>query len=273
MSQSSKLFAISMLAVAVTACARLSRVEVSPHQVSLTSAGQVETLKVKGLDQSGNPMQKVTFVFESADPAIASVDSDGRVTAVSSGATRITVTAADKHESVDVDVRIPARIEVTPPSVSLTAVGATADLSAKVLDHAGRALEGVQPVFTVDNAAVATVSGRTVTAVGAGAATVRASVGTVAGTVEVKVEPPAVAAVELSNPSVTLKVGAESMVQASFKDATGAEIAGVTGAWTSRDIAVATVDNGKIVAVAPGKTEVTVSVGERTAVVKVVVKK
>ena len=274
MSQSLKLFVLSALAVVSAACARLDRIEVDPRQLTLSEAGKVEALKVQGLDQSGNPMQKVVFAFESANPAVATVDATGHVTAVSSGTTEVKVTAADKTASVAVDVRIPARIELTPAAVSLNAVGATAELSAKVLDHAGRVLEGVQPLFTVDNAAVATIAGNKVTAVGAGTATVRASVGAVAGAAEVKVEPPAVVRVEVSPATLNLKVGAESIATAAFKDANEGEVAGVKAAWTTSDAAIVTVDEmGKITAVAPGKATVTVTGGDRSAEVKVVVKK
>ena len=96
-----------------------------------------------------------------------------------------------------------ASITVLPEAVSLTALGGTLQLHARVLDANGQTLEAVRVEWTSDATAIATVD-RTglVTATGNGTATVTAATGTVSGWATVSVYD-AVAAVAQDRAALT----------------------------------------------------------------------
>ncbi len=85
---------------------------------------------------------------------------------------------------------VPASIEVSPPSATLPWFDETVQLTATVLDTAGRTLPGVTVAWTSEDALVATVDATgLVTAVAAGVTFVRAGTGSVEGSATVTVAP------------------------------------------------------------------------------------
>ncbi|MBR2406358.1 MAG: Ig-like domain-containing protein [Clostridia bacterium] len=122
-------------------------------------------------------------------------------------------------------------------------------------------------VWTSSNEAVATVANGVVTAVAPGTATITATAGTLTATCAVTV-PLAANGMSASHASLHLAPGTVKTVTA-VADPVGADLGTLT--WTSNNEAVATVDGGKITAVAAGEATITVSNGtlSATTVVKV----
>lgn len=92
-------------------------------------------------DKKGNLMSLVPTSWVSDNPAIATVDSTGLVTAVAEGSCGITALLdALVSNVVAVTVAaaapVPASITLSPPSLSLT-VGQTQQLTAVIADAAG----------------------------------------------------------------------------------------------------------------------------------------
>ena len=77
--------------------------------------------------------------------------------------------------------------------------------------------------------------------------------------------PPAVATVELSHQSATLKVGDILTITAVAKDASGQALTGRTATWSSSNPSVASVSGGAVSGLAPGVAEITVSIEGKTA--------
>ncbi|MYJ91384.1 MAG: Ig-like domain-containing protein, partial [Gemmatimonadetes bacterium] len=83
---------------------------------------------------------------------------------------------------------VPTRIEVTPSSVSLNAIGQTLQLTAQVFDQNNAVMSGATIEWSSSNEAVATVSGQgLVTAVANGSATITARSGSASTSVPVTV--------------------------------------------------------------------------------------
>lgn len=150
------------------------------------------------------------------------------------------------------------KVVITPSNDSI-AIGATVTLSAKVVNAQGQVVNGATVFWNTSNANVATVSSNgTVTGVDTGSVQIAASANGVSGIAEISVLPRPVAAVSVSPPTVTLKVGGTVHLVALLTDADGNPLTGRVVTWSSSDPTVATVDNtGLVTAVAVGPATIT----------------
>jgi hypothetical protein len=120
-----------------------------------------------------------TVRWQSSDPLIATVDSAGRVTAITGGSVTITGTAAVDQSQTAVVVTVRARLATTidakPDVDSLSPLGTRA-LSAVVRDQNGNVLATAAVAWRSLTPALATVTPQgVVTAVAAGTATIEAA--------------------------------------------------------------------------------------------------
>ena len=157
----------------------------------------------------------------------------------------------------------PTTATVTPGTVQLTALGATVQLAAQVLDQNGQAMSGTPVSWTSSDASVATVDASgLVTAAGNGTATITAMAGSVSGTAAVTVSQE-VGAVTVTPAADTL-VALEDTVQFSAEafDPNGHAVEGAEFAWSSSDTLVATVDtSGLVTAAGNGTATITAMAG------------
>ena len=163
----------------------------------------------------------------------------------------------------------PATVTITPATAQLTALGATAQLSAEVRDQNGQVMAGAGVTWTSSATSIATVSGSgLVTAAGNGTATITAAAGGVSGTATVTVAQ-AIAVVAVSPAADTVVAGDTLRLAAEATDSNGHAVAGAEFAWASGDTAVATVDEtGLVTGVGAGEVEITATsagVAGRTA--------
>lgn len=98
----------AVLALILAACGnitppaqpKIARVEVSPTALLLTKAGESQTLSAKVFDDQGKELTSAV-VWSTSNPAAASVDANGKVTAISSlGSAQITATAGGVKGSI-----------------------------------------------------------------------------------------------------------------------------------------------------------------------------
>ena len=150
----------------------------------------------------------------------------------------------------------PATVAVDPAATELSALGATAQLTAEVRDENGRAMVATV-TWSSSNTAVATVNASgLVTAAGNGTATITASAGTVSGSATVTVAQQ-VSAVEISPDTAIVLPGTTLQLMAEAQDANGHAVAGSEYAWASSDTTVAVVDGtGLVTGIALGEVEV-----------------
>ena len=150
-------------------------------------------------------------------------------------------------------------ITVAPATTELTALGATAQLSAEVRDQNGQVIAGATVTWASSSPEVAAVDAAgLVTAASNGAATITASAGTASGSAAVTVAQEASALV-VSPAADKVPVGDTVRLEAEVRDANGHTVAGdASVTWSSSDPSVATVDgSGLVSGVALGTATIT----------------
>ena len=107
--------------VTITVMQVLAGITLEPETVTLTEIGESTQLKVKAVDANGNAMS-VDVSLSSSDPAVASVNVAGLVTAQGNGIAMITATVRDAGGSVTDIVAITVEV-FTPRKEPLTVRG------------------------------------------------------------------------------------------------------------------------------------------------------
>ena len=205
-----------------------------------------------------------SVTWTSSDEAVATVDAEGKVTAVAPGTATITVTTTDGEKTAKCEVTVSAKV-IPVESVALDketlemVEGDEASIAATV---APEEATDKTVKWTSSDETVATVDAEgKVTAVKAGTATITATTNdggktaTCAVTVEAKFIP--VEGVEFAEATISVIEGQAGKVSVTFKPETPTNT-NVT--FESADPAVATVDaEGNVNGVAPGVTTITVT--------------
>ena len=156
-------------------------------------------------------------------------------------------------------------IMVSPTTVDLTSLGATAQLMAEVRDQDSTLMTGITVTWTTSANSVATVDAAgVVTAAGNGTATITASAGSASGSAVVTATQE-VASVEVSPSMAKVTAWGETVqLTAEALDANGHTVAGAEFSWESGDVLVAEVNTLGLVS-GIGKGEATITVSTATA--------
>jgi uncharacterized protein YjdB len=221
------------------------------------------------LDESGNPLAERTIAYQSQNPSVATVTSEGIVKGIADGSTNISAIVDGKFASAPVTVsgRQATSISITPESPTVS-VGHQSQLTARVLDQAGTEIIGQPITWASGNQGVALVSSSgLVSAVSAGMAPISATSGSLSASVTVSVVSSAVASVQVSPTSASVVLGgAPVALTATAFDADGKVLEGRAATWSSQNPTVASVSSsGVVTALGTGSTTVTANVEGKTA--------
>ena len=161
-------------------------------------------------------------------------------------------------------------VEIAPQSPSIT-IGSTIQLITSLKDEGGKSVNsGIGDVqWESSNASVATVSSSgLVTGIGIGSATLTVrfidNVGwkDALGTVMLRVSDQKVSSVAINPQIINVGIGQSSQILAVSKDTNGDTITGLSIAWASSNVAVATVSStGLVTGVSKGESTIIASVG------------
>ncbi|MDO8592994.1 MAG: Ig-like domain-containing protein, partial [bacterium] len=237
----------------------LTSVSLAPATVTLNSG--TSQLTATALDQFGGGMApQPAITFTSSNPAVATIDAAGLVTAVSAGST--TITAASGALSSTSAITVPAvltAISVTPSPAS-AATGSTKQLAALAKDQFGTAI-ATQPAITwsSDTPSIAAVdaNGLVTASTTAGTATITAASGLVSGTTVLTVAAPALTSITISPLTPTLTVGNTQQFTIATLDQSGNAFTATT-TLTSSNTAVGTInDAGLFSALTAGTSIIT----------------
>ena len=261
--------------VTVTA-AKVAVTGVSLDKTTLTLAAG-ENAKLTAKVTPANATNK-SVTWSSSDEAIATVDSEGKVTANAAGTATITATTKAGGKTAECKVTVMGTgVAVTGVSLDKTTLTLTAGENAKLTATVAPANATNKNVtWSSSNGAVATVDSEgKVTANAAGTATITVTTEdgnkTATCTVTVTGTSVAVTGVSLDKTSLALTKGKSAKLTATVAPA-NATNKNVT--WSSSNGAVATVDSeGKVTANAAGTATITVTTedGNKTATCKVTV--
>lgn len=254
--------------------------------VSVSGDGQMGTagtalsspLVVRALDGDGQPIAGATVSWSvtsgggSVSSSSTTTGSDGTASVTwtlgpTAGAQSVQASSGSATATFQATAEAgpPASVTVTPSTATLTAVGATQQLSASVADANGNAIANPSVDWGSDDDAVATVDGSgLVTAMGNGDATITATSGSASGTATVTVAQQA-ATVTPSTTAVEVKVDETVDVDVTAEDANGNPVVGEVFQWSAADASLVTLtpdDDGSTVTVqgdAEGTTTLTVT--------------
>ncbi len=237
-----------------------SKLEIKINETETLTA----TVTPENATDYGSPIK-----WSSSDESVATVDENGKITAVSGGTATITAQVGNKTSECRVTV-----IEKKAISLIVEQSKLEMEIGEKItLDVTVNPKDTTDELtFSSSDTKVATVSksGR-VTAVGSGTAEITVKVGShtkVCTVIVAKIETD-IEKVEISQNIAVLNPG-DSLVLGYTTVPGGAEAEKVV--WTSSDDAVVTVDeNGKITAIAVGNAQIVVSVDGITAICSVTV--
>ena len=247
----------------------VSSIRLNKNTLALTVGGS-DTLTATVLpDEATN--KNVTW--ESSDPRVATVDENGKVTAVKQGTATITVksvsndTVTDTCEVTVTDQTYPVTGVALAPDKAVMYVGDTKNLT---VEFTPSNATNKNVTWKSSDEAVATVMDGVVTAVGKGTATITVTTedGGFTATCEITVKIP-VSSVTLNPTSTALVVGDTKQLTASVEPENADDS---TVVWSSSNAKVTTVDqNGLVTAVGVGTTTITATAGDKSATCTVTV--
>ena len=220
---------------------------------STLAIGQTTTATTVLRDASSNVLTGRSITWGSASNSVATVDSNGSVTAIGIGTTAITATSEGKTGSVEVSVTnvTVASVTVTLASISIQA-GQTTTAAAVAKNSGGNVLTGRSMSWSSSSPSVASVStDGTVTALTAGTALIIATSGGASGAATITVTatlPAAVASVTVALEAGSILVGGTTQATPTMRDASGSVLTGRSVTWTSSNTGVAAVSPTGLVA-------------------------
>ncbi|MGD8698782.1 MAG: protein kinase [Gemmatimonadales bacterium] len=245
----------------------VASVEITPVPEPM-DPGQTLQLSAILRDSAGATVYGEPVAWNSSDESVAAI-TDGRLEARAPGTASISASSGGRTYSVDVLIRSPepsptperetsvASVRLSPNALPLT-VGETGSLSAAALDASGRRLSGRRVSWSVQDPAVASVSSDgQVRALAPGTTQVVATIDGRRAGASVTVRPEPVASVTLSPDSLELDPGASGSLSPTVRGARGSILTGRALAWQSSNPAVATVVDGAVRGVAPGRATIT----------------
>lgn len=253
-------------------------VTLDKEKLELTTGGSATlTATVKPDNAADKSVQ-----WSSSAEDVATVSASGRVTAVSAGEAVITAKAGEKTAACTVVVS-PVVVQVDTLSLDKTELALTEGESATLVATVGPEDATDKTVtWNSSDPAVATVEDGKVTAVSAGEAVITAKAGEKTAeckvTVAAKPAPApqptpqptvvAVSSITLDQGGLSLQPGGSATLVATVGPENATD---KTVSWSSSNPSVATVENGKVTAVAVGEAMITAKAGDLTAECKVTV--
>lgn len=211
--------------------------------------GQTTQLTAEARDASGGPLTDRIIVWSTSRPQVATVTSEGLVTAISSGTAIITATSEGRSATASVNVtpRPVSSVALSPAQATVSA-GQSLQLTVSLTDDGGQVLTGRQVSFATSNVQVATVSvSGLITGVAPGTATITAISEGSTGTATVTVTPEPVASVDISPPSSSVIMGSTLQLYATPRNAAGQPLPGRTVSWSSGAPGLASVSSSGLV--------------------------
>jgi uncharacterized protein YjdB len=223
--------------------------------VSTIVVAQTVQLSAQVRDASGAALTGRTIVWTTNSAQVATVTSQGLVTAIAPGNATITATSEGRSASaaITVNPRPVSAVILSPGQVNVF-TGQSVQLNALVTDDRGQVLTGRPINYSSSNTAIATVSSAgLVTGVTPGTVTITATSESSNGTATVTVAPEPVASVSITPVSPSVIIGQTVQLTAIAKNASGTVLNGRTVSWSSGAPGLATVSSlGVVTGIATG---------------------
>ena len=251
----------------------IAAIEITPPSLSL-NPGSARPLSATARDAAGSPIS-VQLFWASADDRIATVSSQGIVTAVAPGRTQVAASRSGISAIVPINVSsLPAGLVRVFPTTATVTVGGTTTLTAEVLDAGGGPMSGQSVAWSSASPSVASVQNGVVTGVSNGTALVSAAAAGLSATAVVTVSGNSggVHSVTISPATATVQIGRTVQLTAVARDASGNVLTGRSFNWTSSNITRATVVSGLVTGISAGDVTITASTGGKSGTARITVR-
>jgi uncharacterized protein YjdB len=250
--------------ITVTVSASLTTITITASSSTLI-AGQTLQLSASGTYNDASVVDLTgQATWTSSDPAIATVNASGLVTAVATGSVQITASlnAASASTSIQVQPSLTS-IDVLPanPAIELNttqqfmASGNYSDGSQQDLTTSVHWTSSDPTMATIDQTGLAS-------AVASGSTTITALLNGVSGTATLTIHPPHLASIIVDQDGMTVALGLTQQLSATgtFSDNSTAPLTGVT--FTSSDPTIVSIDsNGLATTHTVGSVTITATIG------------
>ena len=250
----------------------LVSIQVTPPNPS-TPVGALQSFTATGTFSDGSQQNMTTSVnWTSSSSGVASIASSGVTTSLGAGQTTITATAGSVTGSTTLTVTSATLLSIAvSPATPTIAAGTTQQFTATGTFSGGSKQNLTSSVgWNSSSSAVATVaSGGLASGVGAGPATITATLGPITGTANITVTSASLAAIQMSpqSPSVIIGGSQQFTATAIYSNGTTANIS-ASATWTSTAATVATMSTsalGLAASTGTGTTTISASFGGLTA--------
>lgn len=132
-----------VLALALAACSQPEYYEMRPSSVTFETKGARKQVRAVALDRRGNEYPtRSPLRWESSDESIATVDEEGRITAVGYGVARVRAVRDDLVGEVLVDVNTVEELVLEPAEIRVQQDGTPVRAQVRLLDGRGKELSG-----------------------------------------------------------------------------------------------------------------------------------
>ena len=234
---------------AVTVAQRAARVDVSPASVEFSALGDSVQLTAAPFDANDSAVEDATITWSSADDAVATVDSNGLVTAVGNGSASITAQAGASSGVAAVTVsQVIVEMDVVPAAMTLFSLADTVRLVATGVDANGHPGPALAVTWISENDAVATVdSTGLVTAVRTGSTDVFAAAGELLDSAGVTVAQLATEVRVTPQVDTLARIGDSVRLRAVALDGNGYRVEDTDYVWSTSNAAAVTVDDSGLV--------------------------
>ncbi|HUQ84639.1 MAG TPA: Ig-like domain-containing protein [Gemmatimonadaceae bacterium] len=236
--------------------------------------GQTTTATAVIKDAQGIALTDKIVAWQSSNPALATVNSAGAVTAIAAGSVTISAISEGKVGGAGLTITSSRAATVAiVPAAPAAMVGQSSQLSLDVRDASGTSLSSRPATWTSASPAVATVSASgLVSAIAVGTSTITATVDGIAATATFTVTTVPITSVSVSPTQLSLSPGGTAQLSVAAANNTAATGTSRPITWASSNAAVATVDaSGIVAAVAPGNANIFATVEGITAAAAVTV--
>lgn len=237
---------------------RITEVKLEKTDLTLKKG---DTAVLKATVSPSYTTQSKTLTWSSSNEKVATVDKDGKITAVEGGSVKITAKASNGVTGV-------CNVTVTVPATKVTLNLTDIDLEkgdSRVLTPTVEPLDTTDTVSwaTSNNDIVAVDNDGKITAIAPGTATITATAGTVTASCKVTVGI-SITQVKLSETDMTVKKGDSHALTATIVPPDTTEDKAIT--WTTSDDKTATVDkDGNVTGIENGTAIITAQAGTHTA--------
>ena len=253
----------------VTVVSPVDHVELAPASLTFASIGQSGSLTPKIVARAGASIDGITVSLSTSNPAVATVDSKGVVTATGNGAATITASADGSTATAAVTVKqVVASVTVSPKAASVSAIGDTRTFTATVADAIGNPIQSPAIAWTSSDQSIATVSGGTVVGKRAGSATITASIDGKSDAATFIVAPTARLLIVLTN-KTQIQVGESATLSAALADNNGNVLGTANAIFTTNTSTVAQLSGNTLTGIHAGVAHVTATAGALTGTLDV----